>query len=84
MTGAAKKVLSPIPGVFYRKPSPDKDVYVKEGDAVKEGDVIGLVEVMKNFYEIKAEAAGVLEKFLVNEEDVLDAGQEIAVIVAES
>ncbi|QED49389.1 acetyl-CoA carboxylase [Cytobacillus dafuensis] len=76
-----KTVLTPIPGVFYRKPAPDKDVYVKEGDSVKAGDVIALVEVMKNFYEIKAETEGVLAQFFVEDEDLLDAGQEIAVII---
>ncbi|MEH7342270.1 acetyl-CoA carboxylase [Bacillus sp. JJ1532] len=76
-----KTVLTPIPGVFYRKPAPDKDVYIKEGAPVKVGDVIGLVEVMKNFYEIKAENEGVLAQFFVEDEDLLDAGQEIAVII---
>ena len=76
-----KTVLTPIPGVFYRKPAPDKDVYVQEGASVKVGDVIGLVEVMKNFYEIKAENEGVLAQFFVEDEDLLDAGQEIAVII---
>ncbi|MCO0599572.1 acetyl-CoA carboxylase [Peribacillus butanolivorans] len=76
-----KTVLSPIPGVFYRKPAPDKDVYVKEGNTVKAGDVLAMVEVMKNFYEIKAETDGVLAQFFVEDEDLLDAGQEIAVII---
>ncbi len=73
-------IHTPIPGVFYRKPAPDKESYVQEGDLVKSGDVIALVEVMKNFYEIKAEADGVIERFLVENEDILDAGQEIAVL----
>jgi len=74
-------IQSPIPGVLYRRPAPDKDVYVKEGSSVKAGDVIALVEVMKNFYEIKAETDGVLAEFYVEEEQLLDAGQEIAVII---
>ncbi|MCD2137362.1 acetyl-CoA carboxylase [Salinicoccus halitifaciens] len=74
------KVLSPIPGVFYRRPSPDEDVYVNEGDEVKEGDIIGLVEVMKSFHELKAEAGGIIAEFKVEEEGMLEAGQEIAVI----
>ncbi|OMP66236.1 acetyl-CoA carboxylase [Domibacillus epiphyticus] len=77
----AKSIVSPIPGVFYRRPAPDKDVFVKEGDQVKADDVIGLVEVMKNFYEIKAEADGVIERFLVEEEGLLDSGQEIAILI---
>ncbi len=74
------KVLSPIPGVFYRKPSPDEPDYVNEGDTVSVDQVIGLVEVMKSYYEIKAEADGVIEKFKVGNEASVDAGQEIAVI----
>ncbi|RST72714.1 biotin carboxyl carrier domain-containing protein [Siminovitchia acidinfaciens] len=75
-----KTIVSPIPGVFYRKPSPDKEVYFNEGDTVKAGDIIGLVEVMKNYYEIKAEADGVIERFLADDEQLLDAGQEIAIL----
>jgi len=74
------KVLSPIPGVFYRKPSPDEEVFVNEGDEVKEGDVIGLVEVMKSFHELKAESSGIIDEFKVEDEGTLEAGQEIAVI----
>ncbi|MFD1705350.1 acetyl-CoA carboxylase [Siminovitchia sediminis] len=75
-----KKIVSPIPGVFYRRPSPDKDVYVNEGDAVKAGDIIGLVEVMKNYYEIKAEEDGVIDSFTAENEQVVEAGQEIATL----
>lgn len=73
-------VIAPIPGVFYRKPSPDEDVFVKEGDKIQEGDVIGLVEVMKNFHELKAESAGVITEFKVEDQGMLEVGQEIAVI----
>ncbi|AXI10342.1 biotin carboxyl carrier domain-containing protein [Oceanobacillus sp. 143] len=76
------KVVSPIPGVFYRKPSPEEDVYVNEGDTVSAGQVIGLVEVMKSYFEIKAEDDGVIESFAIEHEDSIDAGQEIAIINA--
>lgn len=76
----SNEVLSPIPGVFYRRPSPDDDVYVNEGDAVTEGQIIGLVEVMKNFFEVKAEKDGVLKEFRAENEELLEAGQVIAVI----
>lgn len=82
--GKSIKVLSAIPGVFYRKPSPDEDVYVNEGDNVKTGDIIGLVEVMKTFYEIKVETDGVIESFLLSNDDMVEAGQEIAVLVEHS
>lgn len=77
------KVLSAIPGIFYRRPSQDEEVYIKEGEDVKAGDTIGLVEVMKTFYEIKAEADGVLESFLISNEAMVDAGQEIAVVITQ-
>ncbi|MHA6261315.1 acetyl-CoA carboxylase [Sporosarcina sp. CAU 1771] len=78
------KVLAAIPGVFYRRPSPDEDLYFNEGDSVAVGDTIGLIEVMKTFYEVKAEKAGILEKFLTEHEAMVDAGQELAVLIEQS
>jgi len=76
-------IKAPVPGTFYRRPSPDEDPYVDEGDRVSEGQVIGLVEVMKNFNEVKADRDGLLENFLVENEDLVEAGQEIAALAAE-
>lgn len=73
-------VKTSIPGVFYRKPSPDEPNFVQEGDTVEEGQVIGLVEVMKNFNELKSTAAGTLKEFLVENEDEVGVGDDIAVI----
>jgi len=74
---AEKTVKSPLPGTFYRRPDPNTDVYVSEGDRVEAGDVVGLVEIMKNFHEIRSEEAGVVERFLVENEDLIEAGQDI-------
>jgi acetyl-CoA carboxylase biotin carboxyl carrier protein len=73
-------VQSPLPGVFYRKPSPDADPFVEEGTEVSEGEVIGLIEVMKNFSELKADAAGTLASFLVEDAAEVEVGQGIAEI----
>jgi biotin carboxyl carrier protein len=70
-------VKSPFPGTFYRRPNPESDPYVSEGDTVAAGDVIGLVEIMKNFYEVHADAGGTVARFLVENEALVDAGQEI-------
>ena len=75
-----KQLLSPLPGTFYRKPAPDKPVYKNEGDTVSAGDVIGLIEVMKSFTEIKAETAGKIVKFLADNEEPVMAGQPLAEI----
>lgn len=73
----SKAIIAPLPGVFYRRPAPDQPEFVQEGDQVKPGDVVGLIEIMKTFYELKTEEAGIVEKFTVNNEDIVDAGQEI-------
>ena len=77
---ASKQVLSPLPGTFYRKPAPDQPAFKEEGDSVAAGDVIGLVEVMKSFHEVKADAGGTVGKFLVENEDAIMAGQPIVEI----
>lgn len=74
---AIKQILSPLPGTFYRKPAPDQPPFKAEGDPVAEGDVIGLVEVMKSFNEVKADAGGTVIKFLIENEDAVMAGQPL-------
>ncbi len=74
---ASKQVLSPLPGTFYRKPAPDQPPFKEEGDRVAEGDVIGLVEVMKSFNEVKSDASGTVVKYLVENEDAVMAGQPL-------
>jgi acetyl-CoA carboxylase biotin carboxyl carrier protein len=73
-------IQSPLPGVFYRRPAPDADEFVKPGDQITEGQVIGIVEVMKTFAELKATASGTLKEFLVEDQDEVSVGQDIAVI----
>jgi len=73
----SKQILSPLPGTFYRKPAPDQPPFKDVGDAVAPGDVIGLVEVMKSFNEIKADVAGKVTAFLVENEDAVMAGQPL-------
>jgi acetyl-CoA carboxylase biotin carboxyl carrier protein len=73
-------VSTPMPGVFYRRPSPDADNFVEPGDSVTEGQTIGLIEIMKSFSELKASSDGVLKEFLVENEDEVSIAQEIAVI----
>jgi len=77
---AIKQILSPLPGTFYRKPAPDKPAYKSDGDKIATGEVIGLVEVMKSFNEVKADIAGEIVKFLVENEDAVMAGQPLAEI----
>ena len=75
-------IKTPLPGTFYRRPSPDADPYVEEGNSVETGDVVGLIEIMKTFHEIRSDADGVVARFLVENEELVDAGQDIIALEA--
>ncbi|PWC45826.1 acetyl-CoA carboxylase [Azospirillum sp. TSO22-1] len=68
------EIRSPLPGIFYRRPAPDLPPFKEVGDAVAVDDVIGLVEVMKSFIEIKADTAGTVVRFVTESEDAVMAG----------
>lgn len=74
------EVLSPIPGVFYRRPDPASAEYAEPGQRIAAGDTIGLVEVMKTFYPVQAEVTGMLVEYVAEGEAVVDAGQALLVI----
>jgi len=73
----ANQIVSPLPGTFYRRPAPDQPPFKEVGDSVVQGDVIGLVEVMKSFHEVKAEVEGKVVEFLVENEGPVQAGQPL-------
>jgi acetyl-CoA carboxylase biotin carboxyl carrier protein len=77
---AQRTIRTPIPGTFYRRPSPDAEPFVAEGATVSAGDVVGLVEIMKSFHEIKSEESGTVQRFLVENDDAVEAGQDIATL----
>jgi biotin carboxyl carrier protein len=70
-------IKSSLPGTFYRRPSPDAEPYVADGDTVAPGDVVGLIEIMKTFHELRSDVHGVIARFLVENEDLVDAGQDV-------
>ncbi len=73
-------VTSPIVGTFYRSPSPDADPYVVEGEFVKKGQVLCIVEAMKLMNEIEAEADGQIMKVLVESTTPVEFGQPLFLI----
>ncbi|MFK8076442.1 MAG: acetyl-CoA carboxylase [Granulosicoccus sp.] len=77
---AIEKILAMMPGVFYRKPSPDEPNFINEGDAIKKGDVIGLIEVMKTFHPVASNYSGTLTSFKVEESDAIAPGAVLALI----
>lgn len=79
---AIKQILSPLPGTFYRKSAPDKPPYKSDGESVAVGEVIGLVEVMKSFHEVKADVSGKITRFIAENEEPVVAGQPLVDVEA--
>ena len=73
-------ILSPMPGVFYSSQSPDTPTYVKEGDTIKSGQVLCIIESMKIMNEIESEHNGVIIKIIVNNSDPVEFNQPLFVI----
>ncbi len=73
-------IVSPLPGVFYRKPGPGKPPFANEGDSIEVGQTVGIIEIMKQFTEIQSDVAGTLESFKVNEGETVNPGDTIIVI----
>lgn len=77
MIGSDNVVTSPLVGTFYNASSPEAEPFVKVGDTVKKGQVLGIIEAMKLMNEIECEFDGVVEAILVNNEDVVEFGQPL-------
>src|SRR5215207_5635717 len=71
------KITSPIVGTFYRSPGPDKEAYIKEGDAVSPETVVCIVEAMKLMNEIQAETTGVVVKIYAENGQPVEYGQPL-------
>jgi acetyl-CoA carboxylase biotin carboxyl carrier protein len=73
-------IKSPMIGTFYRKPSPDKKVFIEVGDIINEGDVLCVVEAMKLFNEIESEISGKIVKILVDDSSPVEFDQPLFLV----
>jgi len=73
-------IKSPIIGTFYRKPSPDKPVFVEVGSSIGEGDVLCVIEAMKLFNEIESEVSGKIVKILVDGSSPVEFDQPLFLV----
>ncbi len=71
------KIESPMVGTFYRASSPGTDPYVREGDIIKEGQILCIIEAMKLMNEIEARAAGRIVKILAENGLAVEYGQPL-------
>ena len=74
------EIKSPMIGTFYRRPSPDKDVFVEVGDQIKAGDTVCGVEAMKLFNEIESEIQGKIVKVLVEDNSPIEYDQPLFLV----
>ena len=73
-------VKSPIIGTFYRRPSPDKPLFVEVGHSISEGDVLCMIEAMKLFNEIESEITGTIVKILVDDSSPVEFDQPLFLV----
>ena len=70
-------ITSPIVGVFYSASGPEEEPFVKVGDTVKKGQIVGIVEAMKLMNEIESDVDGVIEEVLVENAQSVEYGQSL-------
>ncbi len=73
-------IKSPIIGTFYRKPGPDKPLFVEVGQTIAEGDVLCIIEAMKLFNEIESEVSGKVVKILVDDASPVEFDQPLFLV----
>ncbi|QHI37571.1 Biotin carboxyl carrier protein of acetyl-CoA carboxylase [Kordia antarctica] len=73
-------IKSPIIGTFYRKPAPDKPLFVEIGSTISEGDVLCVIEAMKLFNEIESEVSGKIVKVLVDDSSPVEFDQPLFLV----
>ena len=74
------EIKSPMIGTFYRRPSPDKDVFAEVGDVIKPGDTVCVIEAMKLFNEIESEVQGKIVKVLVDDNSPIEYDQPLFLV----
>jgi acetyl-CoA carboxylase biotin carboxyl carrier protein len=80
VSGNQQTINSPIVGTFYRKPSPDADVFADVGDTVEKGGVVCLVEAMKMFNEIEADFKCKIVSILKEDAEPVEFGDPLFIV----
>ena len=73
-------ITSPMVGTVYLSPEPKAKAFIKQGQTIKKGDTLLIIEAMKTFNPIKSEKSGKIEKILVNDAEPVEFGQPLVVI----
>ncbi|MDP8079032.1 acetyl-CoA carboxylase biotin carboxyl carrier protein [Phocoenobacter skyensis] len=73
-------IASPMVGTFYRSPSPEAKPFIEEGQSVKVGDTLCIVEAMKMMNKIESDKAGIVKAILVDDGDAVEFDQKLIII----
>lgn len=77
---SGNQVKAPLVGTYYSASAPDAEAFVKVGDTVKKGQILGIIEAMKLMNEIESEYDGVVEEILVENGQMVEYGQVLFII----
>ena len=73
-------ITSPMVGIVYLNPDSTKPPFVNEGDHVKQGDTVALIEAMKTFNNVRAPRSGVIKKILISSSTPVEYGEKLMII----
>jgi acetyl-CoA carboxylase biotin carboxyl carrier protein len=79
-TPAGHTITAPMVGTFYSSPSPKDPPFVQEGDEIRAGDAIGIIEAMKMMNEIESDISGRVVRMMVKNGQPVEYGQALVVI----
>jgi acetyl-CoA carboxylase biotin carboxyl carrier protein len=80
-SSATQKIIkSSMVGTFYRSATPNDPAYIREGDTIKAGQIVGIIEAMKLFNEIEADFGGKVLKILVDNASPVEFDQPLILI----
>ncbi len=70
-------IISPMVGIIYLTPEPNKPQFVKEGEHIKQGDTVAIIEAMKTYSNVRASKSGVVKKIYINNGSPVEYGEKL-------
>tara|TARA_B100001029_G_C15010385_1_gene423865 strand:+ start:908 stop:1279 length:372 start_codon:yes stop_codon:yes gene_type:complete len=70
-------IISPMVGIIYLTPEPNKPQFVKEGDHIKQGDTVAIIEAMKTYSNVRASKSGIVKKIYINNGSPVEYGEKL-------
>ena len=70
-------IISPMVVIIYLTPEPNKPQFVKEGDHIKQGDTVAIIEAMKTYSNVRASKSGIVKKIYINNGSPVEYGEKL-------